>query len=65
MGLPDRIMRLVLAAIAPVLYAADIINGVFAIVLLSISGILLITSLVSLCPVYLPFGINTETKPKS
>lgn len=64
MGLPDRIIRVVLATIPIVLYAADIITGVFAIVLLGIAGILLVTSLVRFCPLYLPFGITTEKKLK-
>ena len=64
MGLPDRIIRVALATIAPVLYFAGIINGVFAMVLLGITGILLITSLISFCPLYALFGINTEKKLK-
>lgn len=63
-GLPDRIIRVVLATIPPVLYFADIISGIFAMVLLVIAGILLITSLFSFCPLYVPFGINTEKKLK-
>ncbi len=62
MGLPDRIIRVVLATIAPVLYVADIITGVFAIVLFVITGILLVTSLIKFCPLYVPFGINTKKK---
>ena len=62
MGLPDRIIRVVLATIAPVLYVADIITGVFAIVLFVITGILLVTSLIKFCPLYIPFGINTKKK---
>lgn len=64
MGLPDRIIRVVLATIPPVLYFADIISGVFAMVLLGITGLLLVTSLFSFCPLYVPFGINTEKKLK-
>ncbi|WP_026753415.1 DUF2892 domain-containing protein [Sediminibacter sp. Hel_I_10] len=60
MGLPDRIIRVVIATIAPVLYVTNVITGVFAILLLAISGVLLLTSLVRICPLYLPFGINTD-----
>ena len=63
-GLPDRIIRIVLATIAPILYLADIINGVVAMVLLSISCILLITSFIRFCPLYAPFGLNTNKKLK-
>lgn len=65
MGLPDRIIRIVLATIAPVLYVAGIIKGVFGIVLIGFSGLLLITSLVRFCPLYLPFGIDTKNKLRS
>ncbi len=60
MGLSDRIIRVVLATIPPVLYFADIITGVFAMVLLGVSVILLVTSLFKFCPLYVPFGINTD-----
>jgi len=52
----------VLATIPSVLYFADIITGVLAMVLLGISGILLVTSLFSFCPLYAIFGINTDKK---
>ena len=64
-GLPDRIIRVALATIPIVLYANDIVGGTLAIVLLSISGLLLITSFFSFCPFYTPFGINTEKKLKN
>lgn len=62
MGLPDRIIRIALATIAPILYATDVISGVFALELLSFSGLLLITSFSRFCPIYALFGINTEQK---
>lgn len=62
MGLPERIIRIVLATIAPILYSADIISGVFVMVLLGILATLLITSFVRFCPLYAPFRINTNKK---
>lgn len=59
-GLPDRIIRIVLATIAPVLYFADVISGFFAMVLLGITVILLITSIFHFCPLYVLFGIKTK-----
>jgi hypothetical protein len=64
MGLPDRITRLVLATIAPILYAMDIVSGTFAIVLFLIADLLIGTSLFRFCPLYIPFGINTDKKIK-
>lgn len=62
MGLPDRIIRIALATIAPILYVTDNVSGIFAVVLLGISGFLLLTSFIKFCPLYIPFGINTEQK---
>lgn len=36
MGLPDRIIRIALATIAPILYVTDNITGIFAMILLGI-----------------------------
>lgn len=59
MGNADRIIRIMLAAIAGVLYFMHIINGTVAIVLIVLAGIFILTSLVGFCPVYAVFGINT------
>ena len=59
MGTADRIIRLVLAAIIGILYFTNILTGTLGIVLLVLSGIFLLTSFVSFCPLYAPFGIST------
>ncbi|MBL0055190.1 MAG: DUF2892 domain-containing protein [Chitinophagaceae bacterium] len=59
MGSIDRIIRVVIAAVIAVLYFTNIISGTLGIILLALGGIFLLTSLVSFCPLYLPFGINT------
>lgn len=59
MGTADRIIRIIIAAIIVGLYGFNVISGTLAIVLLVISGIFFLTSLISFCPLYLPFGINT------
>ncbi len=59
MGTADRVIRIVTAAIALNLYGFGVINGTLANALLVISGIFILTSLFSFCPLYLPFGINT------
>ena len=58
-GTADRIVRVILAIVMIVLYFQGIVTGFWGIVLLVLSGILLLTSLVSLCPLYLLFGIRT------
>ena len=59
MGSADRIIRVIIAAIVGVLYLTNIISGTLGIVLLVLAGIFVLTSLISFCPLYAPFGIKT------
>jgi len=59
MGNADRIIRLIIAAIFIALFFADIISGTFGIVLLILAGVFVLTSVISFCPLYAPFGITT------
>ena len=59
MGSADRIIRLIIAAIAIVLYFTGTVSGTLGIVLLVLSGIFVLTSFISFCPLYAPFGIST------
>lgn len=62
MGFADRIIRLLLAALVAVLYYMDIISGTLGIILVVLAIIFLVTSLISFCPLYLPFGLSTKEK---
>jgi Protein of unknown function (DUF2892) len=62
MGSADRVIRVILAAIVVALYFANIISGTVAIVLLAFSAIFILTSLVGVCPLYLPLGLSTLRK---
>ena len=62
MGSFDRIIRVIIAIVIAALYFANVISGTVAIVLLVLAGIFILTSLVSFCPLYLPFGISTKKK---
>jgi hypothetical protein len=62
MGNADRIIRVLIAVVVAILYFANVISGTVAIVLLALAGIFILTSLVSFCPLYLPFGISTRKK---
>ena len=64
MGIVDRIIRLVLAAAAGVLYFTGTVTGVGGIVMLVFAGIFVITSIIGFCPIYLPFGISTKKEKK-
>ena len=59
MGTADKIIRLIIAAIFTTLYFTNVITGVLGIVLIVLSAVFVLTSLVSFCPLYLPFGLKT------
>lgn len=59
MGSADRIIRILIAAIVGVLYFTGTISGTLGIVLLVLAIIFVLTSLVSFCPLYAPFGLST------
>lgn len=62
MGNIDRIVRVLIAVVIAVLYFTNIISGTLGIVLLVLAAIFVATSLVSFCPLYLPFGLSTCKK---
>lgn len=65
MGSMDKIVRLVIAVLIAVLYFTHVIDGTLAIVLGVLAIVFALTSFISFCPLYLPFGISTckkETK---
>ena len=62
MGNIDKAFRLVLALIVVILAFTKVISGTLAIVLLILAAIFVLTSLISFCPLYWPFGINTGKK---
>lgn len=59
MGNTDKSIRVIIAIAIAVLYFLGIIEGTLAYVLMAIAIILLLTSFISFCPIYFPFGINT------
>ncbi len=61
-GSIDVIIRLLIAIVLTILYFNGIIAGTWGIVLLVVAGILLITSMIGFCPLYLLFKINTCRK---
>ena len=59
MGSADRIIRVIIAAVVAVLFFTKIVTGTLGIILLVVAGIFLLTSVVSFCPLYAPFGLST------
>lgn len=64
MGSADRVIRILVAVAVIALYFGNLISGTTAIVLLVLAGIFILTSFMSFCPLYLPFGLSTRKKGK-
>jgi len=60
MGTIDRIIRVLIAAVIAILFFTNQINGTLGIVLIILAAVFLITSFISFCPLYLPFGLKTN-----
>lgn len=59
MGTTDKAIRILVAIGIALLYLFDVIEGTLAYVLMAVAIIFLLTSLISFCPLYKPFGIST------
>ncbi|PWJ44206.1 YgaP family membrane protein [Sediminitomix flava] len=64
MGLLDRAIRVFIAQLIAILFYMDIISGVLGISLIAVALVFTLTSLLSFCPLYAPFGIKTCTLNK-
>lgn len=64
MGTADKVLRILAAIVIAILYFTNVISGTLAIVLLALAGIFILTSFISFCPLYLPFGFSTRKKEK-
>jgi len=62
MGTVDKVIRILVAMIVVILYFTHVISGTLAIILLLLSGVFIVTSLLSFCPLYPIFGLNTKKK---
>ena len=64
MGTTDKIIRLLLAAVFATLFFTETVKGTIGLVLLVLAIVFTLTSFVSFCPLYAPFGISTCTTQK-
>jgi hypothetical protein len=62
LGILDRIVRVGLVAIVAVLYFTHQLSPVAAIILGVPAVVFLLTSVVGVCPLYLPFGLSTKRR---
>jgi hypothetical protein len=59
MGNIDRITRVLVALLIAVLYFMNIVSGTFAIIIMVLAGIFILTSVLGFCPLYTLFRLNT------
>lgn len=59
MGSADKIVRIILAAVFATLFFTGTVKGILGIVLVILGGVFLATSIISFCPLYSIFGMNT------
>jgi hypothetical protein len=62
MGSTDKGIRIVIALVIAALYYFKVVEGTLAYVLMAFALVFLLTSFISFCPLYLPFGLNTCKK---
>lgn len=62
MGLTDRAVRIVAAIIFGYLFFSGTVTGALGVILLILGIVFILTSLVSFCPLYLPFKFSTVKK---
>jgi len=64
MGTIDKAVRILAAVVIAILYFMGTITGTTAIILLVLAAVFILTSFMSFCPLYAPFGISTIKKDK-
>lgn len=64
MGSTDKTVRIGVALAIAALYFTHTISGIIATVALVLAIVFVVTSFMSFCPLYVPFGMSTK-KPDS
>jgi DUF2892 family protein len=64
MGGADRMIRFIVAIAVVALYYFNVIEGTLAYILMALAAIFVITSFVSICPLYSLIGLNTSKEKK-
>ena len=62
MGTIDKVIRILIAVVIAILFFTHVISGTLGIVLIILAVIFVLTSFISFCPLYLPFGLSTNKK---
>lgn len=59
-GTGDRVVRLIAALVLAGLYFTGILAGTAGAIAVGLAAVLVLTSFLRFCPLYLPFGIRTR-----
>ncbi|MBY5949758.1 DUF2892 domain-containing protein [Algoriphagus sp. NF] len=65
MGVTDRAIRLVIAAVLIGLYFSGTVTGTLGVIALVVGGVFTLTTLVGFCPLYTLVGMNTCPRAKA
>jgi hypothetical protein len=63
-GTVDRVIRILVAVAVVALFFANIISGTMALILLALSVIFVVTSIISICPIYSFMRLSTLKENK-
>ncbi|HKJ78145.1 MAG TPA: DUF5777 family beta-barrel protein [Prolixibacteraceae bacterium] len=58
MGIADRIIRFLVAAVIAILFFTNVITGILGIILLVVAGVFVVINNISVSPPYLPLGLS-------
>jgi hypothetical protein len=61
-GTADKVIRLFIVGVIAILYLARQISGIPGMAFMALGVIMVATSYLSFCPLYLPFGLSTKKK---
>lgn len=60
MGTIDRILRFILCVVIDMLYIVGAVSGIFGLLLVILTAALMLTTIVSFCPLYAAYGISSS-----
>jgi len=62
MGTIDKVIRILVAVLVVILYFTNVISGTPGIILLALSAVLVVTTVLGFCPIWLALGLSTTKK---
>lgn len=61
----DKLIRISLAIVLVILFFTGVVPGVLGYVFLALAAILILTSIISFCPIYAVLGFSTKKRDQS